>query len=101
MDYIVHGSLQARILEYSLKGSLSLLQGIFQLMDQTQVSCIAAGFFTSWATWEAQEYWGGYPNPSPVDLSDPGIEPGSPALQVDSRDKSLSKHWEIVKDRQA
>ena len=47
MDYIVHGSFQARILEYSLKGSLSLLQGIFQLMDQTQVSCIAAGFFTS------------------------------------------------------
>ena len=40
-------------------GSLSLLQGIFptqgssQSRDRTQVSCIAGGFFTSWATREA------------------------------------------------
>jgi len=27
-----------------------------------------------------QEYWGGLPFPSPVDLPDPGIETGSPAL---------------------
>ena len=27
--------------------------------DQTQVSHIAGGFFTSWATREAQEYWSG------------------------------------------
>ena len=27
-----------------------------------------------------QEYWNGLPFPSPGDLSDPGIEPGSPAL---------------------
>ena len=27
-----------------------------------------------------QEYWGGLPFPSPGDLSDPGIEPGAPAL---------------------
>ena len=33
-------------------GSLSLLQGIFP----TQVSHIAGGFFTSWATREAQEW---------------------------------------------
>ena len=31
-----------------------------------------------------QEYWNGLPCPSPGDLSDPGIEPESPALQVDS-----------------
>ena len=31
-----------------------------------------------------QEYWSGLPFPSPVDLSDPGIEPGSPAMQADS-----------------
>ena len=31
-----------------------------------------------------QEYWSGSPFPSPGDLSNPGIEPGSPALQVDS-----------------
>ena len=31
-----------------------------------------------------QEYWSGLPFPSPGDLPNPGIEPGSPALQVDS-----------------
>ena len=40
-------------------GSLSLLQGIFPPQDQTQVSCTAGRFFTSWATREAQEYWSG------------------------------------------
>ena len=30
-----------------------------------------------------QEYWSGLPFPSPRDLSDPGIQPGSPVLQVD------------------
>ena len=30
-----------------------------------------------------QEYWSGLPFPSPGDLSDPGIEPVSPALQAD------------------
>ena len=31
-----------------------------------------------------QEYWSGLPFPSPGDLPDPGIEPGSPELQADS-----------------
>ena len=31
-----------------------------------------------------QEYWSGLPFPSPGDLPDPGIEPGSPALQIDA-----------------
>ena len=30
------------------------------------------------------EYWSGLPFPSPGDLPDPGIEPGSPALQADA-----------------
>ena len=31
-----------------------------------------------------QEYWSGLSFPSPGDLPDPGMEPGSPALQADS-----------------
>ena len=31
-----------------------------------------------------QEYWSGQPSSSPGDLPDPGIEPGSPTLQMDS-----------------
>ena len=45
--------------------------------DRTQVSRITGGFFTSWATREAQEYWSGQPLPSPAGLPNSGIEPGS------------------------
>ena len=31
-----------------------------------------------------QEYWSGLPFPSPGDLPDPGIEPGSPSLEADA-----------------
>ena len=31
-----------------------------------------------------QESWSGLPFPSPGDLPDPGIKPGSPALQADA-----------------
>ena len=40
-------------------GNISLLQGNFPTQGRTQVSWIAGGFFTSWATREAQEYWSG------------------------------------------
>ena len=47
MDYTVHGILQASILEWVAFAFSS------QPRDQTQVSHIAVGFFTSWATREA------------------------------------------------
>ena len=59
-------------------------RGSSQPGDQTQVSHIAGGFFTVWATGKAQEYWSGYPIPSPGEFPDSGIELGSPALQADS-----------------
>jgi len=31
-----------------------------------------------------QEYWSGFPFPTPGDLLEPGMEPRSPALQADS-----------------
>ena len=31
-----------------------------------------------------QKYWSGLPFPSPGDIPDPGIEPGSPALWADT-----------------
>jgi len=36
-----------------------------------------------------QEHWSGLPFPSPEDLPNPGIEPGSPASQVDSLSSEL------------
>ena len=45
-------------------------------------------FVTPWTIQSVEfsrlEYWSGEPFSSPGDLLDPGIEPGSPALQVDS-----------------
>ena len=52
MDYTVHGILQARILEWV---DIPFSKGPSQPGDWTQVSCIAAEFFTSWATREAQD----------------------------------------------
>ena len=46
-DYTVHGILQARILEWV---AFPYSRGSSQPRDQTQVSHIADGFFTSWAT---------------------------------------------------
>ena len=56
MDYMVHGILQARILEWV---AFPFSRGSSQPRDQTQVSRIAGGFFPSWATREAQEHWSG------------------------------------------
>ena len=47
----VHGIFQARVLEWVV----SFSRGSSQARDQTQVSHIAGGFFTSWATREAQQ----------------------------------------------
>ena len=87
MDYTVHRILQARILDWI---AFPFSRGSYQPWDWTQVSRIAGRYFTGWATREAQEYWSGWPIPFPADLPDPGIEPGSPALQVDSLPTELS-----------
>ena len=56
MDYTVHGILQARIMEWV---AFPFSRGSSQPRDRSQNSCIADGFFTSWATREDQEYWSG------------------------------------------
>ena len=56
MDYILHGILQARILEWV---AFPFSRGSSQPRDWTQVSRIAGKFFICWATREAQEYWSG------------------------------------------
>ena len=86
--------LKDRILEWV---AFPFSRGSSQHRDQTQVSCIAGRFFTIWATREAQEYWSRWPNPSPADLSNPAIEPGSPVLKVDSLPPELpGKHLYLI-----
>ena len=50
MDYTVHGILKARLLEWV---RFPFSRGSSQPRNQTRVSCIAGGFFTNWAIWEA------------------------------------------------
>ena len=40
--------------------------------------------FILYTLYSRQEYWNGLPLPSPGDLPNPGIKPGSPALLADS-----------------
>ena len=56
MEYTVQGILQVRILEWVV---IAFSRASSQFRNQTQVSHIAHGFFTSWDTREAQEYWDG------------------------------------------
>ena len=56
MDYTVHRIFQARMLEWV---AFPFSRESSQPRDQTQVSRIAGGFFTSWATREARKYWSG------------------------------------------
>ena len=54
IDYTAYGILQARILEWV---AFPFSRGSSQPRNRTQVSHIAGGFFTSWATRESQECW--------------------------------------------
>ena len=42
-----------------------------------------------------QEYWSGFPFPSPRDLPDPGIKGRSPALQADSLPSKPSGNFRL------
>ena len=56
-----------------------VIKSCLTLMTPRTVACqapLSMGF-------SRQEYWGGLPFPTPGHLPDPGIEPGSPALQAD------------------
>ena len=77
----VHGDSPGKILKRVARPSS---RGFTQPRDRTQVSHIAGGFFTVWATRGTWEYWSGLPCPPPGDLPDTGIKPRSPTLQADS-----------------
>ena len=60
-------------------------------VEVKSLSCVGL-FVTTWTVayqvppsmgFSRQEYWSGLPFPSPGDLPEPGIKPGSPALQAD------------------
>ena len=87
MDYIVHGILQAKILQWV---AFPFSQGVFPTQDSNpglphgrqilyQLSHKGSPRILQWVA-----------IPSPADVPDPGIEPGSPALRADSLPTELS-----------
>ena len=101
----VQGTLKSLLQHHSSKASIlchSAFAMIVQLshpymttgnhLSQTSLSRVRL-FATPWTVahqappsmeFSRQEYWSGLPFPSPGDLPDPGIEPGSPALQAEA-----------------
>ena len=69
------GILRARVLEWVAAPSF---RDSSRPRDRTQVPVY------SLSHQGAQGYWSGQPIPSPGEFPNPGIEPGSPALQADS-----------------
>ena len=69
-----------------LKASQSILTG--SVSAKLLQSCLTLWTVAHWAPlsmrFSGQEHWSVLPFPSPGDLADPGIEPGSPVLQADS-----------------
>ena len=70
-------------------------------MKSKSFSCVRL-FATQWAVayqappsmgFSRQEYWSGFPFPSPGDLPNPGIEPASPALQADALTSEPPGKW--------
>ena len=61
----------------------SMMSGVFRLKEVKSLSRVRL-FTTPWAPpsmgFSRQEYWSGLLFPSPGDLPNPGIEPGSPTL---------------------
>ena len=60
-----------------------------KVKSESEVAQLCPTLITPWTVayqaalsmgFSRQEYWSGLPFPSPGDFSDPGIEPGSPAL---------------------
>ena len=78
------------LLLVSAVGRRSLLQGIFptQVPNPGLSRCRQILYRLSHEG--SPRNWNWYPIPSPADLPDPGIEPGSPELQADSLPTELS-----------
>ena len=80
----VPGILQVKTLEWVAISFSSHKSEVAQLCPTLSDSWTAAYQAPPPMGFSRQECWSGVPFPSPGDLPNPGIEPGSPALQADA-----------------
>ena len=71
-----------------LENYLCETETVWLFVTLCSVAC-QAPLSMEFSSQESQSRW---PLPSPGDLPKPGIEPGSPALQVDSLPRKLCRH---------
>ena len=89
MDHTVHGILQARLLEWVV---VPFSRGSSQNQEWNRGHLYCGWILCQLSQPGKPKNSGvGKPNPSPEDLPNPGIEPGSPALQADSLPAELSE----------
>ena len=79
-------------------GSLSFLQGIFPTQGLNPGLPHCRQILYQLSHKGSPRYWSGWPVSSPADLPDPGIKPGSPALQADSLSTELLGNWIINRE---
>ena len=72
-------------------GNLSLLQGVFPTQRSNLGLLHCRRILNQLSHKGSQEYWRVWAIPSAEDLPNPGVELGSPALQVDSLPTELSE----------
>ena len=88
------------------RGKALSLQKVKVKVKVKSLSCVQL-FATPWTVayqvpqsmeFSRQEYWCGLPFPSPGDLPNPGIKPGSPALQADALPSEPPGKTSVSKD---
>ena len=91
MEQLAHGP---QLLSLYLELCVLVAQSYPTLCDP--MDCTACQALLS-VGFSRQGYWSGLPFPSPGDLPNPGIEPGSPALQSDALPSELlGKPWGTI-----
>ena len=86
---LVPGILQARTLEWVAISFSNARKWKVKVKSPSPIGLLATPWTVAYQAppsmgFPRQEYWSGLPFPSPGDLPNPGIEPGSPALQADA-----------------
>ena len=81
--------LSKSLIQFSVDGWSCVPSWLFKVKSLSLVQLLATPWTVAYKAplsmgLSKQEYWSGLPFPSPGDLPNPGIKPGSPALQTDA-----------------
>ena len=98
MGFSVHGILQPRTLEWV---AMPFSRGSFQPRDQTQVSRIQVDSLPSEPAGKPMTTAVGGPSLLQGNLPNPGIEPGSSALQADSCNRAVREARSVASYKQS